>query len=297
MENAKERIGFIGLGRMGSAIAKNLRESGFPVSVYNRTAERAKPFAGLGATVAASPADAPAKGGIAITMVSDDRALEEIVESGGFLEKLSGGGVHVSMSTVSPSLSRQLAKRHADSGSAYVAAPVFGRPDAAAARKLWICLSGPAAARERIRPVLDAIGQGVFEFGDDAGAANVVKLCGNFLIVAAMEAMGEAFALARKNGLEAAELARVFGQTLFACPIYANYGAAIAAGRFTPAGFRLDLGAKDVRLVLQAGEEARVPMPIASLGRDRLLAAMAKDRSDMDWSAMTLGIAEDAGLA
>jgi 3-hydroxyisobutyrate dehydrogenase-like beta-hydroxyacid dehydrogenase len=296
MKTMKEHVGFVGLGRMGSAMAKNLVESGFSVAVHNRTAERARPFAGMGASVAERPADAPASGGIAITMVSDDRALEDVVESAGFLEKLSGGGVHLSMSTVSPALSRRLARRHGESGSAYVAAPVFGRPDAAAARKLWICASGPSAARERVRPVLDALGQGVFEFGEDAGAANVVKLCGNFLIVAAMEAMGEAFALARKNGIEAAQVADLFGRTLFACPIYANYGAAIAAGRFTPAGFRLDLGAKDVRLVLQAGEESRVPMPIASLGRDRLLAAIARGRAEMDWGAMTLGIFEDAGL-
>ena len=149
----KERIGFIGLGRMGSAIANNLVDSGFAVAVYNRTPERAQPFAGMGAAVARRPADAVVAGGIAITMVSDDRALEEVVASDGFLQKLSGG-VHVSMSTVSPALARRLARRHEEAGSAYVAAPVFGRPDAAAARKLWICVSGPSRALERVRPMI-----------------------------------------------------------------------------------------------------------------------------------------------
>ena len=291
----KEAVGFIGLGQMGSAIARNLVESGFPVTVYNRTRERAEAFAGPGAAVAARPAETVSPGGIGMTMVSDDRALEEIVASEGFLDRLRGG-VHVSMSTVAPATSRRLAKTHADAGSAFIAAPVFGRPDAAAARKLWICVSGPSAARERVRPILDAVGQGTFEFGDDAAAASVVKLCGNFLIVAAMEAMGEAFALARKNGIQPQDVATLFGKTLFACPIYQNYGAAIAQGRFTPAGFRLELGAKDVRLVLQSADESRVPMPAASLARDRLLAALAKGRADMDWSALTLGIAEEAGI-
>jgi 3-hydroxyisobutyrate dehydrogenase-like beta-hydroxyacid dehydrogenase len=291
----KERIGFIGLGQMGSAIAKNLVESGFPITVYNRTRERAHGFAQAGVPVAHRPAEASASGGIAITMVSDDRALEEVVESEEFLDRLAGG-VHVSMSTVSPSTARRVSKLHAEKDSSYVAAPVFGRPDAAAARKLWICVSGPAAARERVRPVLDALGQGVFDFGEDPGAANVVKLCGNFLIVAAMQAMAEAFTLARKNGIPPAEVARLFGQTLFACPIYQNYGAAIADGRFIPAGFRLALGAKDVGLVLEAAEEFRAPMPTAALIRQRLLSALARDRGDMDWSALALGIAEDAGL-
>lgn len=292
----KERIGFIGLGQMGSAIAKNLVESSFPITVYNRTPGRAEPFAEVGVPSARRPADAVSSGGIAITMVSDDRALEEIVESEDFLDRLGGRGVHISMSTVSPALSRRLALLHEKKGSSYVAAPVFGRPDAATARKLWICVSGPDAARERIRPILATVGQGAFEFGEDPGAANVVKLCGNFLIVAAMQAMGEAFALARKNGIAAEDVARVFGETLFSCPIYRNYGSAIAERRFTPAGFRLALGLKDVRLVLQSADESRAPMPTASLAHARLLAALARDRGDMDWSALALGIAEDAGL-
>jgi 3-hydroxyisobutyrate dehydrogenase-like beta-hydroxyacid dehydrogenase len=292
----KERIGFIGLGQMGSAIAGNLLESGFPTTVYNRTRERAESFAGVEVPVALRPADAPGRKGIAVTMVSDDRALEEIVHSEDFLERLAGGGVHVSMSTVSPATSRRLGRLHSERGSSYVAAPVFGRPEAAAARKLWICVSGPAAARERVRPILDAVGQGVFDLGDDPGAANVVKLCGNFLIAAAMEAMGEAFALAQKNGIEPADVARLLGQTLFSCPIYQNYGAAIAEGRFTPAGFRLALGAKDVGLVLETADQFRAPMPTASLLRDRLLSGLARGRGDMDWSALALGIREDAGI-
>jgi 3-hydroxyisobutyrate dehydrogenase-like beta-hydroxyacid dehydrogenase len=292
-----EKIGFIGLGNMGAPIAANLIASGCDVSVYNRTASKAAPLAAKGASRADRPRDALARGGVVFTMLADDRAVEEVVTGEGFLEALGPGGMHVSMSTISPALSRRLAGRHAQAGSAYVAAPVFGRPEAAAARKLWICLAGPSAARERVRPLLNPLGQGVFDFGEEPAAANVVKLSGNFLIAAAMEAMAEAFALAEKNGIAPDRIADLFGQTLFACPIYKNYGAAIAGRHFTPPGFRLSLGLKDVELALAASDEAKVPMPVASLLRDRLLGALARGRQDLDWSALALGAREDAGLS
>ena len=290
-----EHIGFVGLGQMGAPIARNLLESGYELTVYNRTAAKAKPFGEQGARVVDRPDEAPPRSGIVVTMLADDAALEEITNEQ-FLERLGAGGVHVSMSTVSPSLARRLAAVHARKGSAYVAAPVFGRPDAAAARKLWICASGLSEARARVLPLLQALGQGVFEFGEDAGAANVVKLCGNFLIASAMEAMAEAWTLAEKNGISREQAASLFGQTLFACPIYQNYGKAIAEKRYTPAGFRLALGLKDVNLALAAGAEAKMPMPVASLLRDRLLSGIARGRQDADWSALALGVSEDAGL-
>jgi len=287
-------VGFVGLGNMGLPMARNLREGGFDVVAFNRNRRKADEFAADGGRAAAHPRDAAAPG-LVVSMVADDRALEEVVDgAGGILEGLPPGGIHLSMSTVSPSVARRLAARHADRGTAYVAAPVFGRPDAAASRKLWICVSG--SERDRARDVLAALGQGTFDFGDDPGAANVVKLSGNFLIASAMESMAEAFALCEKNGIPRASAAGLFSSTLFSCPIYRNYGDAIAAERYSPAGFRLALGAKDMRLVLGAASESGVPMPAASLVHDRLLASAGRGRSDLDWSGLALAVSEDAGL-
>jgi len=192
-------------------------------------------------------------------------------------------------------VARNVAARHAERGWGYVAAPVFGRPDAAAARKLWICASG--SRREEARPVLERLGQGVFDFGDDPGAANVVKLSGNFLIAAALEAMAEAFTLAEKNGIDREAVAALFGSTLFSCPIYRNYGETIALKRYRPAGFRLALGWKDLRLALDAARESEMPMPLASLLHDRLLGSIGRGRSDLDGSALAQSVSEEAGLA
>jgi 3-hydroxyisobutyrate dehydrogenase-like beta-hydroxyacid dehydrogenase len=287
-------IGFVGLGGMGMPMARNLREAGFQVVAFNRTRERADTFAAGGGRAAGQPGDAAATG-LVVSMVADDRALDEVVRGAdGILQGLPTGGLHVSMSTVSPALSRRMAVLHRERGSDYVAAPVFGRPEAAAARKLWICSAG--TGRGRAREVFDALGQGVFDLGDEAGAANVVKLSGNFLIAAAMEAMAEAFALCEKNGVRRETAADLFASTLFSCPIYRNYGAAIAGERYSPPGFRLALGAKDMRLVLEAARESAVPMPAASLVHDRLLASAGRGRSDLDWSALALAVSEEAGL-
>jgi len=287
-------IGFIGLGSMGLPMATNLRGAGYEVLAFNRTREKAQAFAKEGGWAVDRPRDA-AGAGVVVSMVSNDRALEEIVEgSGGVLEGLPQGGLHVSMSTVSPAAARRLGATHAEHGCGYVAAPVFGRPDAAAARKLWICSSG--AERGRARPILDALGQGVFDFGEDPGAANVVKLSGNFLIAAALEAMAEAFALCEKNGIARAAVASLFSSTLFACPVYKNYGDVVAAQRYSPPGFRLALGAKDMALVLGAAHESGAPMPAASLVHDRLLASVGRGRADLDWAGLALAVSEDAGL-
>jgi 3-hydroxyisobutyrate dehydrogenase-like beta-hydroxyacid dehydrogenase len=177
-----------------------------------------------------------------------------------------------------------------------VAAPVFGRPDAARARQLRICVSGPADAKTKVRPILEAMGQGIFDFGDHPDAANVVKLAGNFMIAAAIEAMGEAVAMTRKAGVDPIATLEMLTKTIFAAPVYQGYGAAISHGKFTPAGFRLPLGLKDIDLALRTAEEAHAPMPTASLLHDRFVSAIAKGRSDMDWSAIALGAADDAGL-
>lgn len=290
------RVGFIGLGHMGGPIARNLMAAGHGLSVWNRTPAKARLLVEAGARAAAAPADACAPGGVVFTMLADDRALEEVVGSEGFLERLAPGGVHVSMSTISPATSRRLAERHSNAGSAYVAAPVFGRPEAAAAKKLWVVTSGATHARDRVLPMLRAIGQGVHELGEDAGAANVAKLCGNFLIAAAMESMAEAFVLGEKNGVGAKELASLFGETLFSCPVYQNYGKTIAERKFQPAGFGLLLGLKDMTLVSETAAASTTPMPVADLVRGRLLSAAAKGRESWDWSALALGAGEDAAV-
>jgi 3-hydroxyisobutyrate dehydrogenase-like beta-hydroxyacid dehydrogenase len=286
-------MGFIGLGSMGLAMAKNLAQDATILRVWNRTASKAEALAGEGVRRARCPAQV-AEAGIVVSMVADDRALEEIVGGPEGVLAASRPGLHISMSTVSPAAARTIAARHAERGWGYVAAPVFGRPDAAAARKLWICASG--SRRGEARPVLYRLGQGVFDFGDDPGAANVVKLSGNFLIAAALEAMAEAFTLAEKNGIGREAVAELFGSTLFSCPIYRNYGEAIARKRYRPAGFRLALGWKDVTLALGTARESGVPMPLASLLHDRLLASIGRGRSDLDWTALAESVSEEAGL-
>lgn len=291
-------IGFIGLGAMGAPIAANLATAGYKLRVYNRTASKADALVAMGATRVERPGDAAVPGGVAITMLADDAALEAVtLGAGGLAERLGSGGIHISMSTVAPATSRRLAQHHAARGSTYIAAPVFGRPDAAKAKRLWVLASGPAVQRAAIRPVLEAVGQGIFDFGDEPGAANVAKLAGNFLIAANLEAMSEAFTMAEKQGVDRAAVADMLAKTLFACPIYQGYGKAIAEKRFTPVGFRMPLGLKDVELALRTAAEVTMALPIASLVRDRFLASLAKGREEMDWSAIALSVLDDAGLS
>lgn len=290
-------IAFIGLGSMGAPMAGNLLASGVPLTVFNRSKARAQPLTAAGARLADTPAATVASGGIVVTMLANDAALEEVaLGHDGFVDRLGKDGLHISMSTVSPETSRRLADAHARRGSLFLAAPVFGRPEAAAARKLWICQSGAAAAKERARPVLEALGQGIHDFGDDPGAANVVKLSGNFLILSAVEAMAEALALAEKNGVDRNALAGFLGQTIFACPIYQNYSRILAERAYEPAGFKLELGMKDVRLVRDVAEHATLPMPLADLLHERLLTSLAKGRAQLDWTAIELLSAEDGGM-
>jgi 3-hydroxyisobutyrate dehydrogenase-like beta-hydroxyacid dehydrogenase len=291
-----EMIGFIGLGNMGQAMANSLLKAGYTLTVSNRTLSKADALTAKGARLAQQPSEAVTKGGIVISMVANDQALQEIVASQGFLDHLGSGGIHLSMSTVSPETSQKLAQLHALHGSVYLAAPVFGRPEAAATQKLWICLAGPQRAKERVQPVLRALGQGIFDFGEDPGAANIAKLCGNFLILSAMEAMAEALALAEKSGLDRSAVIDMLTHTLFSSPVYQGYGKMIAEKRHTPAGFRQTLGLKDINLVRDLAEQETMPMPLASLLHDRLLAGMAKGRGEMDWSALSLDVLENAGL-
>jgi 3-hydroxyisobutyrate dehydrogenase-like beta-hydroxyacid dehydrogenase len=292
----KETVGFVGLGNMGLAMATNLLKAGFGLRVYNRTPAKAAPLLERGAALARSPAEAARPGGIVVTMVSDDRAVEEVtLGSDGFLDRL-GDGVHLSMSTISPRTARQLADIHRERGSRYVASPVFGKPEAAAQAKLWIATSGDASARERVREVQEAVSQGVYHFGDDPGAANVIKLAGNFLFGAAIEAMAEAFTLAQKHGIERQKAYEFFTQTLFDCAAYRGYGELVASEHYLPVGARPSLIRKDYGLILQAADEGLVPMPLAHLIHDRLTATVAKGHEDADWAGFAREVSENAGL-
>jgi 3-hydroxyisobutyrate dehydrogenase-like beta-hydroxyacid dehydrogenase len=296
-EQMSETLGFIGLGSMGEPIAANLIQAGYKLRIFNRTASKAAKLVEKGAVSAPSAADVAEPGGIVITMLADDRAVEDVcLPAGSFVERLGAGGLHISLSTIAPATARRLAEHHKKHQVDYLASPVFGRPDAAATKRLWICVAGSSAAKARVQPILAAIGQGVFDFGEDPGGANVVKLCGNFLIASAIEALSEVFTLARKNGVDPKAVAEMFGKTFLACPVYQGYGKQISEQRFEPAGFRLALGLKDINLALQTAGASAVPMPLGSLLRDRWVSAVAKGRADMDWTAVALGVAEDAGL-
>lgn len=290
-------IGFIGLGNMGTPMAARLVEAGHDVWLYNRTPEKAEPLVKKGASLLQRPFDAAGvKDRVVISMVADDQALRDVtLGDDGLVAGLGDGGVHISMSTVSPTCARELAEAHAERGSVYLAAPVFGRPEAAAAGKLFVVVSGPPDARACARPVLEPMSQRVFEVGDDVESAHVAKLAGNFLLAAAIEAMSEAFALGEQWGLDRKQLADLYGSTLFACPVYQSYGGAIAERRHPPGGFSLSLGLKDTELALRTAREKVMPLPLASLLRDRLLTSMAKGRGDLDWSALGLLASEDAG--
>jgi 3-hydroxyisobutyrate dehydrogenase-like beta-hydroxyacid dehydrogenase len=291
------KISFIGLGSMGLPMARHLLQAGHTLTVYNRTRARADQLAQWHPVVADSAAGAARGADVLVTMLADDAALENVmVGEAGALAALPRGATHVSMSTIGPDLSRRLAARHEAAGQTYLAAPVFGRPQAAEAKQLWIVAAGPASAVERCRPLLEAMGQGVIAAGEDPARANVIKLAGNFLIAAAIEAMGEAFVLARKYGVAPADLLDVVNGRLFRSPIYENYGKLIADERYEPAGFKLKHGLKDVRLILAAGDAAAAPLPLASLMRDRYVSAVARGWSDVDWAALARVAAADAGL-
>jgi 3-hydroxyisobutyrate dehydrogenase-like beta-hydroxyacid dehydrogenase len=293
------RIGFIGLGGMGIGMAQNLIRAGHSLTVYNRTSSKARELDGP-ITVANSPAQAARSAEVVITMLSDDDAVIESVlgsnKGGAVISALPPGAIHASMSTISVDLSARLAEAHREGGQKYVAAPVFGRPQAAAQAGLWIVAGGEAASIERCRPLFEAMGRGFTILSERPEAANAVKLTGNFMIAAVIETLGEALALVRKQGVAPAEFLKILNSALFRSPVYEIYGKIIAEQSFEPAGFRLNLGLKDVRLALAAADKSGVPMPLASLLHDRFMAAAGRGRGDQDWSSIAAVIAEEAGL-
>jgi 3-hydroxyisobutyrate dehydrogenase-like beta-hydroxyacid dehydrogenase len=280
---------------MGTAMAGNLLKAGHEVTVYNRTPDKARALEALGARVATRVADA-CRGAAVISMLANDEAVHSVVfDGGGVLASAGSGAVHVSMSTISVGLSAQLATAHAAAGQRFVAAPVFGRPEAAAAAQLFIVAAGVRAAVDDCAPLFDAMGQKVFYLGAESSAANLVKLSGNFLIACVIESLGEAIALIGKAGIDERTYLDVLTSTLFNVPLYKLYGGLIVDQKFEPPGFAAPLGLKDIRLALAAAEELRVPMPLASLLRDRFLALLARGGEALDWSAIARLSAADAG--
>ena len=289
-------VGFIGLGNMGLPMARNLLKAGHRVRVYNRTRSRAEPLGEDGAIVAYSPAEACA-GDAVITMLANDVAAEEMVfgENGVLEGAQTGRGAHLHEYDHGRSL-RATRPGSCEAQQTYIAAPVFGRPDAAAAAKLFVVAAGDKSAVEHFQPLFDAMGQRTFFLSEHAPEANLVKLGGNFLIAAMIECLGETVALTRKYGVDPHRFLEIMTETLFAAPVYRTYGALIAEQKYEPAGFKLELGLKDVRSVLAAAEAKAVPMPVGSVVRDHFLSAIARGGADLDWSALAKVAAEDAGL-
>jgi len=290
------KIGFIGLGRMGSGMAACLLKAGHEVIVFNRTAAKASALKEKGAIVAASVADA-CRGEAIVTMLSNDEAADEVVfGEEGILAALAPKALHVSASTISVAMSERLAAAHAKANQYFVAAPVFGRPEAAAAGQLFVLAGGESSAIDAATPILEAVGQRVFRISKTPATANLVKLSGNFLIASVIESLGEAIALVGKGGVDAKQYIEIMTSSIFNSPVYKTYGGLIAGGEFEPAGFAAPLGQKDIRLTLAAADTLGVPLPIANLLRDRFLTLQAHGGKDLDWSAIGQLAAKDAAL-
>jgi 3-hydroxyisobutyrate dehydrogenase-like beta-hydroxyacid dehydrogenase len=288
-------VGFIGLGHMGVGMAANLLGAGHQLKVFNRTPEKAQALIAKGAAAAASVGEA-SSGEAVVTMLADDRAVEAVVfGKGGLLESLHRGALHVSSSTISVALSERLTKAHAEAGQLFVAAPVFGRPEVAAAGQLVVVAGGPDDALARAKPLLDAMGRRTFVLLREPKGANLVKLSGNFLIATVIEALGEALALVGRGGIDERAYVDFLTSTLFDAPVFKTYGGLIADRKFQPAAFTAALGYKDVTLTLAAGDALRAPLPFASLLRDRLLTLLANGGEALDWSALGGLAAKDAG--
>jgi 3-hydroxyisobutyrate dehydrogenase-like beta-hydroxyacid dehydrogenase len=287
-------IGFIGLGAMGKAMASNLIKAGHRVCVWNRSPDPVNALRKIGAEAATNVQDA-FRGDLVISMLAEDGALRATLLDNGVIAAAPKGLLHINMATISVALAAELTTLHQQHGLGYVAAPVFGRPDVAASGNLNIVAAGPAGLLDRAQPVFDVLGQKTWRMGEEPVRANIVKIAGNFMIGAAIEAMGEATALTRGYGVSAGDLLEILSNTLFAAPVYKGYGGLIAEERYDPAAFKLKLGLKDIRLALAAGDGANVPLPMASLLRDNMLDAIAAGDGDRDFAALATVAQRRAG--
>lgn len=287
-------VGFIGLGNMGAGMASRILKAGHSLTVYNRTRGRERPLVEAGARSASSPADA-GRGDVVFTMLADDAAVEAVTDE--LLPALSPGTVHVCTSTISVALSQRMWERHQAAGRTWLAGPVWGRPTVASEGKLYMVSAGDRAALDRVRPVIESFTQSINHLGDRPPVAHLAKLSGNFLVMSAIQSLAEAFALARKNGIDAEQYLQLLDSTLFNLNIQRTYGPIMAREAFQPAGFRARLGLKDMRLVLAAADASEVPMPLASYLHDALLGAVATGSGDLDWSVVARLAAERAGVS
>jgi 3-hydroxyisobutyrate dehydrogenase-like beta-hydroxyacid dehydrogenase len=291
------KVAVLGLGQMGAPIAANILRAGHDLTVWNRSPGKARALVEAGATLAPTPRAAARGRDVVLTMLADDAALEAVLAGDeGLLAGLEGGGLHVSLSTITVAAADAAAARHASHGQGFVSAPVFGRPDAAAAAQLFVIAAGAGADIARARPVLEAIGQRLFIVGERPSAANLIKLCGNFAILAAIGAMGEAMALVEKGGGSKAQLLEVLTNTMFDARVYRNYGAILVDERYRPAGCPASLGLEIVDMIGQAAERSDAPMPTLALLRDRLAETIEREGADIDWSAIARTSARNAGL-
>jgi 3-hydroxyisobutyrate dehydrogenase-like beta-hydroxyacid dehydrogenase len=288
------RIGFLGLGNMGSAMAANLLKGGHQLRVWNRSPAASAKFAGKGAEAVATPAEA-FDADVVFTMLADDEALREILLDSGLLDRLAPPLIHVNMATISVAFAEELARRWKARDVAYVSAPVMGRPDAAAAAKLNILAAGPDEAIEAVQPLLALMGQKTWRFGEQAQRANVAKLTVNFMLASAVETLGEATVLAGAHGIAPQQLLVLITGSIFPGPVYQGYGALIAQQRYEPAGFKAALGLKDLRLALAAADAASVPLPVGSAVRDSLIDAVAHQEGEMDLAVLGQVAARRAG--
>lgn len=287
-------VGVVGLGAMGDAVARRLVAQGLEVAVWNRTSAPMQALEGAGARIASSPGEAAASGCV-ISFVANDEALRAVtLGSDGILAGLPEGGVHISMSSISPALGEELDGLHSQAGRSYVASPVFGRPEAAAAGRLWIAVAGPERAKAHIRPLQEKLSVEIFDHGTEPKDAHLVKVAGNFMIASAIESLSEAFALIKRSGADEKAFFDMMVGSIFDSVIYRNYGRVILDRNFSPPGFKLSLGSKDVGLALAAAAAVELSMPTAALLQNRFRESMDKGRGDLDWNALSLISVEDA---
>ncbi len=292
------KVGFLGLGRMGGAMARRLCEAGHDVAVYNRTPDKARALAAAGARVVGSIAEAANYGEAVFTMLADDAALEDVAErNDGLLQSLPAGGVHICAGTHGVQVIRKLNSIHARTGQVMVASPMLGRPEAVSSGQAGMVLGGPAATVDRCRPLFDAIARRAFDAGADPAAAAAIKIANNFVLGCAIEAMGEGFSLIRKYGVVPQVFYDVMTDGLFAAPAYKVYGKIIVDEAYEKVGQMAILGLKDANLALAAGETAGVPLPSANVWRDRLVGAVAHGDGRCDWAVMAREQARASGLA
>jgi 3-hydroxyisobutyrate dehydrogenase-like beta-hydroxyacid dehydrogenase len=291
------RIGFIGIGRMGQGMSARLVSDGHDLLVYNRTSGKTAAVEHAGAKVAPTIDDVCSNRELVISMVADDGALNDVtLGPGGVRDCLSKDTVYVAMGTHSASAIQAVATALSDKGLAFVAAPVLGRPDAAAAGQIVIVCGGPHEALRKCEPAFNTLGRKTMEASSAPEAAIAIKLANNFVLGCAVETMAEAFALVRKYGVNPQVFYDVMTEGLFAAPAYKVYGKLIVDSSYDKPGFTVTLGLKDIKLALAAAELVGVPLPSGSVVRDRLVGAIAHGDANKDWSVLGREQARASGL-